>query len=106
MVVHALDDPDLKIDQKDVEAGRALFPACALCHGLGLESPGAPGPDLRESAAALDPDVMWDIIHKGERMERGMPRFDFLTKEQVRQIYMYVRAGAREALAKQKPATP
>jgi quinohemoprotein ethanol dehydrogenase len=102
MAVHALDDPDLKIDQKDVEAGQALFPACALCHGLHLEATGTPGPDLRESAATLDPEVMWGILHNGDRMQHGMPRFDFLTRDQVRQLYLFIRAGARKALAADK----
>jgi hypothetical protein len=31
-------------------------------------------------------------------VQRGMPRFETLTREQVMQIYAYVRAGARQAL--------
>jgi hypothetical protein len=32
-----------------------------------------------------------------------MPRFDRLSREQVMQIYAYIRTGARDALAKYKP---
>jgi quinohemoprotein ethanol dehydrogenase len=64
-----------------------------------LESAGAPGPDLRESAAALDPEVLWSIVHNGDRVEQGMPKLDKLTKEQVRQIYMFIRDSARKAIA-------
>jgi hypothetical protein len=35
-------------------------------------------------------------------MEHGMPRYDTLTREQVMQIYAYIRAGAREALGTRK----
>jgi quinohemoprotein ethanol dehydrogenase len=99
MQIHALDDPDLKIDPKDVDAGLRAASACFGCHGLHLESAGAPGPDLRESAAALDPEVLWSIVHNGDRVEQGMPKLDKLTKEQVQQIYMFIRDSARKAIA-------
>ena len=41
-------------------------------------------------------------MHDGALIERGMPRFDTLTREQVMQIYAYIRAGAREAIAARK----
>ena len=36
-------------------------------------------------------------------LQSGMPRFEMLTREQVMQIYAYIRAGAREALGTRKP---
>ena len=54
MTVKALDDPKLVLNEADVAAGRALSIQCAACHGVGLQSTGTPGPDLRESAIALD----------------------------------------------------
>jgi quinohemoprotein ethanol dehydrogenase len=101
--VHALDNPDLKLDEKDVQAGKALFFMCGACHGTKLNATGAPGPDLRESAAALDFDELWNILHNGTRQEQGMPRHQELTKEQAHQIYSYIRAGAREALGLRPP---
>jgi quinohemoprotein ethanol dehydrogenase len=98
MKAKAVDDPSIAIRATDVAAGRGLFLACAACHGRDLVSAGAPGPDLRESRLALDPDAVWKVVHDGALLERGMPRFETFTREQVMQIYAYIRAGAREAL--------
>ena len=103
MTVKAVDDPSVQIRDADVAAGRDLFLACAVCHGRDLVSAGAPGPDLRESRVALDPDALWTVLHDGALLQSGMPRFETLTREQVMQIYAYIRAGAREALGTRKP---
>jgi quinohemoprotein ethanol dehydrogenase len=100
--VHALDNPSFKPNPADVAAGHAMFIACAPCHGRDLVSTGAPGPDLRESRIALDPQALWTIVHDGGLMEKGMPRFAMLTHEQVMQIYSYIIATAREALTAAK----
>jgi hypothetical protein len=39
-------------------------------------------------------------------MQQSMPRFENFTKDQVRQIYAYIRARARETLGTRKPASP
>jgi quinohemoprotein ethanol dehydrogenase len=96
--VHARDDPKFQIKASDVDIGHDLFRACAPCHGLNLVSGGAPAPDLRESAVALDPQALYSIVHDGTLIQQGMPRFEDLTREQVLQIYDYIRAGARNAL--------
>jgi len=103
MTVKAVDDPSVQIRDADVAAGRDLFLACAVCHGRDLVSAGAPGPDLRESRVALDPDALWTVLHDGALLQSGMPRFETLTREQVMQIYAYIRAGAREALGTRRP---
>jgi quinohemoprotein ethanol dehydrogenase len=103
MTVHALDDPSVKIRPADIAAGRALAAACTTCHGRDLASAGAPGPDLRESPVALEPDALWTVLHDGILLPRGMPRFETLTREQVTQIYAYIRARARQALDTSKP---
>jgi quinohemoprotein ethanol dehydrogenase len=106
MKVHALDDPSIQISEGDVPAGRALVNSvCVACHGLNLESSGTPAPDLRESGIALHPESLWSVLHEGTLMSRGMPRFETLTREQVRQIHAYIRAGAREALGTRTPST-
>jgi quinohemoprotein ethanol dehydrogenase len=102
--VKALDDPSLQLNPADVAAGRAQFNLmCGTCHGLELHSTGYPGPDLRESTIALNEKGMWAVLHEGTLLELGMPKYAMLPEEQVRQIYQYIRAGAREALA---PSTP
>ena len=64
--VNALDDPAIQIDGADVAAGQAIFNlACSVCHGLNLESPGSPGPDLRESRIALSEKGIWTVVHDG-----------------------------------------
>lgn len=98
--VHALDDPALTLDETDVAAGRALSVQCAACHGVGLQATGTPGPDLRESAIALDLASFRDLLRSGALLERGMPRFQNLTDAQIRQLHAYIRAKAREALGK------
>lgn len=104
MKVHALDNPSLVLNEADVAAGRTLSIQCAACHGIGLHATGTPGPDLRESGIALDFDSFRTLLKEGPLMERGMPRFETLTDEQIRQLYAYVRAKAREALGTRKPS--
>jgi quinohemoprotein ethanol dehydrogenase len=101
MTVKAVDDPKIHLDPADVAAGRSLYMACGLCHGRDLVSAGAPGPDLRESLIALNPESFWSVVHDGAFIQNGMPRFEMLTRQQVMQLYAYVRAGAREAIATQ-----
>lgn len=97
LTVKALDDPSLELNAADIQAGHALYLACAACHGKDLVSTGAPGPDLRESQLALHPDELWSVVHEGALLEFGMPRFDNFTREQVMKIYAYIRSGARQA---------
>jgi quinohemoprotein ethanol dehydrogenase len=59
---------------------------------------GGVAPDLRESVLAMDVDSLWSVLHDGSLQERGMPRYEKLPREEVRQLHAYVRAGAREAL--------
>ncbi len=102
--VKALDDPQLVLNEADIAVGRGLFIQCAACHGVGLQSTGTPGPDLRESALAVDLDAFRTVLKEGPLMERGMPRFEMLTEDQIRQLHSYIRAGAREVLGKRAPS--
>lgn len=105
MTVKALDDPRIQIKPADIAAGHAFYVACVVCHGRDLVGDGAPGPDLRESQIALNPETFWRVVHDGALIRSGMPRFDMFTREQVMQLYAYVRAGARDALGTQKRAS-
>ncbi len=98
LAVHAVDNPSFAPNPKDVAVGHAMFIACAPCHGRDLVATGGPGPDLRESHIALDPNAMWTVVHDGALLQHGMPPFPMVTHEQVMQIYAYIRATAREAL--------
>jgi quinohemoprotein ethanol dehydrogenase len=103
--VHALDDPDLVLNEADVTAGRTLSVQCAACHGVGMHSTGTPGPDLRESAIALKLDTLSELLKSGALMSTGMPRFENLTDTQIRQLHAYIRARAREALGTRKESS-
>ena len=105
MQVNALDDPALKIDEGDVMAGRMLSVACMSCHGAGFRGAGSPGPDLRESAIALDLESFRQVVRSGIP-ERGMPPYQWLSDDQVRQLHAYIRARAREVLGKRPPYDP
>jgi quinohemoprotein ethanol dehydrogenase len=104
MKVEALDDPGLKLNEADVQAGARQYLQCGVCHGPQLRSPGAPAPDLRESQIALRQEDLWSVVHDGTLLSRGMPQFKELSREQVRQIHAYIRAGAREVMGLRKPA--
>jgi quinohemoprotein ethanol dehydrogenase len=103
--VYALDDPSLALDERDVAAGRALQILCASCHGAGMRGAGSPGPDLRESAAALQLASFRQIVREG-RMDKGMPAYPKLGDEQIRQLHAYLRARAREVLGLRAPFQP
>jgi quinohemoprotein ethanol dehydrogenase len=101
--LNALDDPALEINAADAQAGQAIFNlACSGCHGLNLTSPGSPGPDLRESRIALSEQGIWAAVHEGALLQKGMPQFTMLGPQEVHEIYAYIRAGARAALANGK----
>lgn len=102
MKVHALDDPELVLDEDDVLAGRALSVRCAACHGVGFHGTGTPGPDLRESPIALELESFSQLLKSGALLERGMPKFDMLSDAEIRQLHAYIRARAREALGVRK----
>ncbi len=99
--VHALDDPKFTPDPAKVALGGGLYIMCGACHGLNLISSGAPAPDLRESYIALNPDEFYKVVHDGILIQAGMPRFDFLSQDQVTALYSYIRAGARQTIAAQ-----
>jgi quinohemoprotein ethanol dehydrogenase len=97
--LHPVNDASAAIDAADAGAGELLFAVnCGGCHGLNVISAGAPAPDLRESAVAMDPTGFGSVVRDGALLQRGMPRFDQLDTAQVRQIQAYIRLKAREAM--------
>ncbi|CAN7198379.1 PQQ-dependent dehydrogenase, methanol/ethanol family [Phenylobacterium sp. LjRoot225] len=103
MAVHAVDDPSLTLNEADVKQGRGLSMFCIACHGVGLKAAGSPAPDLRESQIALSQESLWAVVHDGALQDRGMPKFDMLTRDQVNKLHAYIRATARESLGLRKP---
>jgi quinohemoprotein ethanol dehydrogenase len=105
--IQPIDDPAIRISQADAALGQPLFTGnCAACHGLDAVSGGAPAPDLRESPIALQSDTLWQVVHDGALLKRGMPPFKDLTRQQSDQIHAFIRARARAALGtgRQLPA--
>jgi quinohemoprotein ethanol dehydrogenase len=98
MRVYALDVPSLKIDAASVDKGKMLSIYCVACHGPNFQSAGSPGPDLRESKLALSEENVWNVLNQGLLMQRGMPRYEQLSRDQVHALYLTIRASAREAL--------
>ncbi|MBW8783628.1 MAG: PQQ-dependent dehydrogenase, methanol/ethanol family [Novosphingobium sp.] len=96
--VAALDDPKLVLDPARVKAGQALYAYCSVCHGGDVVSSGT-APDLRESGIAFDPQSLYQVVHDGPLVRRGMPPFSQLTRDQVNLIYTYIRDRARAAKA-------
>lgn len=96
--VEAIDDPKFVIDAAAAMRGRDLWLRnCTVCHMLGGAN--ANWPDLRASVMATDYETLREIVQKGSLSSLGMPMFDDLTDEQVRDIYMSIRQYARKAKA-------
>jgi quinohemoprotein ethanol dehydrogenase len=97
--VHALDDPKLQIDPVQAKSGMMVYQNnCAYCHGRLLVSAGAPAPDLRESPVALNWDSFRKVVQEGDLLPKLMPKFAALPDEELRQVYLYIRSGARAQL--------
>jgi quinohemoprotein ethanol dehydrogenase len=96
--VNAVDDPAVVVDEKLAKSGAALYDRCGGCHGGNLENYASIAPDLRESPLALSWDGFDAVVRQGVLVAAGMPKFDDLTEDEARAIYMYVRQRSREAL--------
>ena len=96
--VNAVDVPGLAIDPKQAARGSELVGMhCGYCHGDELNDTGSFAPDLRESVLATNLEAFKSVLHQGTRAALGMPKFDDLSDEDLRAIYMYIRHRAREA---------
>lgn len=106
LTVKAVDDRNLQLEESAVAAGRVLFGGvCAGCHGVGARSPGGAAPDLRESSLAVNLDAFRAVLQSGAMQVNGMPKFDDFSDEEIRDVFMYVRAAAREALGTREPTS-
>ncbi|MEO6092949.1 MAG: PQQ-dependent dehydrogenase, methanol/ethanol family [Novosphingobium sp.] len=99
--IQPLDNPEERLDPMKVAMGKAMFIACAACHGKQVVGAGGPAPDLRESGIPLDAEAFQQVVIGGALKERGMPPISFYKPEQVEAIRQYIRSRARTALTEQ-----
>ena len=89
---------ELSVTAAELDEGRQLyFDHCLACHGFDAVSGGIV-PDLRRMIAAGHRQFA-DIVVRGTRESRGMPRFDdVLDEDSSRLIQAYVLQRARESV--------
>lgn len=93
----AYDAATMPIDAGAAARGMDLWIRnCAICHTPGLGNANAP--DLRESGAAQQFVSLRVILRDGALSARGMPKFDELSDDQIKDLMMGVRANSRDAL--------
>lgn len=101
-----IDMPDFQVDPARAANGATIYgQRCAICHGVGGVSGGA-APDLLQSGVPLDTDSFRSVLHDGLLRERGMPRFEELTGDEIAGLQQYFRQRAREVLAAQAARQP
>jgi quinohemoprotein ethanol dehydrogenase len=101
VVITPADDPDYRADAASAERGGDIYARrCATCHGVNVIAAGA-GPDLRASPIPASPEAFTSIVRDGMLVPAGMPMFEELTDEEVRDISQYIR-GEAKAMTPQK----
>jgi len=94
--VRPIYDPAVPIDEAAAERGKDVWVRnCSVCHTPGGAN--ANYPDLRESAMAHDFPTLRTIVREGALAPLGMPQFDELTDDQVRDVYNAVLWYSRQA---------
>ena len=96
--VHPLDDPAIVLDPAKVAAGNTLYHgACHGCHGGQVELSGAPGPDLRESAIALDREMFTKVVREGASLPARHAALPRLQRRAARpDLQLHPRTGTRD----------
>jgi quinohemoprotein ethanol dehydrogenase len=86
------DDRDFRPDAAKIAAGELLFHtrSCAYCHGLAAIGSGQ-APDLRNSAVPRYAEVFEQIVRVGVLVPNGMPRFDYMTNQDLENLRFYLR---------------
>jgi quinohemoprotein ethanol dehydrogenase len=102
--VNIQDTPAEVLDPKQIAMGKAMFIACAACHGRNAVGAGGPAPDLRESPIPLSSEAFWTVVHDGALIKRGMPSFSTFGKPHIEAVRQYIRSTARAGLATGSPA--
>ena len=95
VVIVASDDPEYKADEASAERGKDIFARrCATCHGVAAIAAGA-GPDLRASPIPSSLEAFTSVVRDGMLVPAGMPRFEELTDDEIRDISQYIRSRAK-----------
>ena len=93
-----LDDPAFAIDAAKVAVGKETYVrSCVGCHGSAVVSGGS-APDLRASSIPLARDGFKLVVIDGERVPKGMPRFQELGEAELDGLLHYIRSRARETM--------
>ncbi|MBW7945927.1 MAG: c-type cytochrome, partial [Sphingomonadaceae bacterium] len=93
------DDPAFKVLPARASLGETVYgQRCSICHGPTALSGGA-APDLLRSAMPLDFDAMKTVLREGVLLERGMPRFEELSDDEIAGLQHFIRKRAREVQA-------
>jgi len=90
-----VDDPAVKLDMARVRKGADVYAvSCLGCHGVAVVGGGA-APDLRSSQVILSPEAFGQVVHEGLLVQRGMPRFQNLGRQELDALRQYVLFRAR-----------
>ncbi|MCB2015704.1 MAG: PQQ-dependent dehydrogenase, methanol/ethanol family [Sphingobium sp.] len=90
-----VDDEKIVIDAAAATRGAKLYSeTCRICHGAGAAATGPTAPDLRASGITLDLNA-FKMVLNGALVERQMPKYDDLSEDEMRDLFMYIRSEAR-----------
>ncbi|HZR25631.1 MAG TPA: cytochrome c [Vicinamibacterales bacterium] len=87
-------------DAATVERGHQLLTReCGFCHGANARG-GSSGPDLTRSTVVLEDDrgAQLETFLRVGRPERGMPKFDQLTSDQIRDLAIFLHDSVRASV--------
>ncbi len=88
-------DPTFSPDPAAEARGAIIYDMhCLPCHGIGVVAQGN-APDLRASAVPQSPQAFVGIVHGGDLLARGMPRFAELSAPALDDLRQFLRARSR-----------
>jgi quinohemoprotein ethanol dehydrogenase len=89
-----VEDADFIAPAEENMAGLLTYARrCAICHGVDLIAAGQ-APDLRSSTVILADQPFAAVVRDGLLQSRGMPRFEELTDQALKDLRDYIRNGA------------
>lgn len=89
-----VDDPEFRLDAPMAYRGALVYGThCYVCHGSNAVGAGT-APDLRTSAALVNPAYLRAVVHDGAFAANGMPQFEELSDDQLADVRHYLRQQA------------